>query len=112
MQAHNGKTVKTKNALAHIQNAGIIRTAGDRSGKALLKRCHVQRLSAITNNGTHICFLLKTNPWESCFSQLSRGSCLLFYILQGIVALFTGTNLYNIFNIVNEDLTVADMSCV
>ena len=84
VQTHDGKTVKTKNALTHIQNAGIIGAAGDRSGKALLKRCHVQGLSAITNNGTHICFLLKTDPWESrksgspvgllCYSTSCRAS--------------------------------------
>ena len=36
----------------------------------------------------------------------------LFNVLKSVVALFACTNLYNVFNIVNEYLTVADMSCV
>ena len=34
------------------------------------------------------------------------------YILKGIVAFLTGTNLDDVFHIVNEDLAVADMSGV
>ena len=33
----------------------------------------------------------------------------LFNVLKSVVALFACTNLYNVFNIVNEYLTVADM---
>ena len=36
----------------------------------------------------------------------------LFYILQSIKALFTGSDFYNIFHIINENLTVSDMSCI
>ena len=54
MQAHNRQAVEAENTLTYVQNPGIIGTTGNRSGKAFLKRCHVQRLSAITNNGTHI----------------------------------------------------------
>ena len=36
----------------------------------------------------------------------------LFNVLESVVALFACTNLYNVFNIVNEYLTVADMTCV
>ena len=33
----------------------------------------------------------------------------LFYILQSIKALFTGSDFYNIFHIINENLTVSDV---
>ena len=36
----------------------------------------------------------------------------LFDILKSVIALFACTNLYDIFNIVNEYLTVADMTGV
>ena len=36
----------------------------------------------------------------------------LFNVLKSIIALFACTNLYNVFNIVNEYFTVADMTCV
>ena len=37
---------------------------------------------------------------------------ILFYVLKRVVAFFTRANLYHVFHIVNEDLTVSDMTRV
>ena len=34
----------------------------------------------------------------------------LFHILKGVIAFFAGANLHNILNIINENLSVADMA--
>ena len=42
-----------------FNNAGIIRAAGDCSGKTVLKCLHAGRFAAVTDNGTHVGILLK-----------------------------------------------------
>ncbi len=46
------------------------------------------------------------------FFTLKYSAFLLFYILQGVVALFAGANLDNIFDIIDKYLAVTDMTGV
>lgn len=52
-----------------------------------------------------------------CENSLSTGGCckggtFLIIILHGIKSCLTGTNLYDLLYVIDEDLTVADMTCV
>lgn len=55
--------------------------------------------------------LLPTQTLLTLFT-LKYSAFLLFYILQGVVALFAGANLDNIFDIIDEYLAVTDMTGV
>ncbi len=54
VKPHDGESVKAEYPLPHVNDAGIIRAAGNCFGEACLKGCHIGRLAAVPNDGTHI----------------------------------------------------------
>ena len=53
VKPHDGQSVKAEYPLPHVDDAGIVRASGNRSGKACLKRGQIGGPAAIPNDGTH-----------------------------------------------------------